>query len=336
MKQINLRQNIYIIIMILLIATLIIPFNKGNVDEIDFEDNVLYLEENETKKLPINLQGNEEIIFTYSKKGIITIDNDEINAIDTGYTTLTASVNNKKVSSIEIYVISELNLSSSKNQIKTNETTSITIDNFSNTGVSMNDFNWELSDNDIASLDDNYVLTGLKDGKVTITVTLKSNTNITNSIDIIISTPRKIDFASILVNTALAEEGYVEGNDGYTKYGAWYGLTYDEWCAMFVSWSVNRAGISTNVIPKFASVKAGKAFFEDQGLFEYKNNYTPKKGDIIFFLNGISHTGIVTKVENGRVYTIEGNSASKVAQRNYSLSDSTITGYGLPNYNSLD
>lgn len=38
------------------------------------------------------------------------------------------------------------------------------------------------------------------------------------------------------VQTALDEEGYEEGSDGYTKYGSWYGLANADWCVMFISW----------------------------------------------------------------------------------------------------
>ena len=73
-------------------------------------------------------------------------------------------------------------------------------------------------------------------------------------------------------------------------------------------------------------------------------NYIPKQGDIIFFDwsqswdgnfsnivigNGvIDHVGIVEKVEDGKVYTIEGNSSDDVRSRNYSLNNCKIVGYG--------
>ena len=52
-------------------------------------------------------------------------------------------------------------------------------------------------------------------------------------------------------------------------------------------------------------------------------NYTPNVGDIIFFDwdndNDSDHVGIVEKVENGKVYTVEGNSKDEVRAKNYSL-----------------
>lgn len=42
--------------------------------------------------------------------------------------------------------------------------------------------------------------------------------------------------------------------------------------------------------------------------------------------------GIVEKVENGRVYTIEGNTTDSCARRNYDLNSEDILGYGTPAY----
>lgn len=62
-----------------------------------------------------------------------------------------------------------------------------------------------------------------------------------------------------------------------------------------------------------------------------------KHGDIIFFdweNDGHSdHVGIVEKVENGKVYTIEGNSGNECKQREYNADSSVIMGYGTPMYN---
>jgi hypothetical protein len=44
------------------------------------------------------------------------------------------------------------------------------------------------------------------------------------------------------------------------------------------------------------------------------------------------HTGIVEKVENGRVYTIEGNTSDSCAERSYPVGYYEILGYGIPAY----
>ena len=45
------------------------------------------------------------------------------------------------------------------------------------------------------------------------------------------------------------------------------------------------------------------------------------------------HVGIVERVENGRVYTIEGNSGDQVRQNSYPVGYREIKGYGVPKLN---
>ena len=44
------------------------------------------------------------------------------------------------------------------------------------------------------------------------------------------------------------------------------------------------------------------------------------------------HTGIVERVENGIVYTVEGNTSDSCAERHYAVGHSEILGYGMPAY----
>ena len=67
---------------------------------------------------------------------------------------------------------------------------------------------------------------------------------------------------------------------------------------------------------------------------KWKNqNYTAKSGDLIFFDwdgNDLpDHVGIVEKVENGKVYTIEGNSSDEVRLHSYFHNNRCIFGYGI-------
>ena len=45
-----------------------------------------------------------------------------------------------------------------------------------------------------------------------------------------------------------------------------------------------------------------------------------------------NHVGLVIGVENGRVYTIEGNTSDMVGLRSYTLGNSAILGYCVPDY----
>lgn len=62
-------------------------------------------------------------------------------------------------------------------------------------------------------------------------------------------------------------------------------------------------------------------------------NYNPKSGDIIFFdweQDGTSdHVGIVEKVENNIIYTIEGNSNDKCKRNTYAINSIAVYGFGI-------
>ena len=93
--------------------------------------------------------------------------------------------------------------------------------------------------------------------------------------------------------------------------------------------------IEAGVIPKFAACASqGVPWFQERGLWQ-DNSYEPHPGDIIFFdwddggQDGSSdHVGIVEKVENGRIYTIEGNSGDSCRQNSYPVGYYEIYGYG--------
>ena len=140
-----------------------------------------------------------------------------------------------------------------------------------------------------------------------------------------------------IVTVALSQVGNIGGE----PYWSWYGFgSRVEWCACFVSWCANECGyIEASVIPKFAACASqGVPWFQSHGLWQ-DNSYEPRPGDIIFFdwddggQDGQSdHVGIVEKVENGRVYTIEGNSGDSVRQNSYPIGYYEIYGYGTPAY----
>lgn len=161
---------------------------------------------------------------------------------------------------------------------------------------------------------------------------------------------RKKEYASmwnnVIYGSSIGSQDIVQvakqqiGNVGGQPYWSWYGFTSRvEWCACFVSWCANECGyIEAGIIPKFASVNVeGVPWFKTCGLWK-ERGYTPKAGDIIFFDwdndDESDHTGIVEKVENGTVYTIEGNtSGDSCKQKEYSINSNVILGYGTPMYN---
>ena len=119
-----------------------------------------------------------------------------------------------------------------------------------------------------------------------------------------------------------------------------------KWCDSFVDWCFYKAyGVST------AKSMIGGDFddytVQSAQLYQKKGAWysIPEIGDQIFFKNDsrICHTGLVEKVEGGKVYTIEGNTSDKnvlepnggcVARKSYPLDYNRIAGYGRPLYDT--
>lgn len=128
-----------------------------------------------------------------------------------------------------------------------------------------------------------------------------------------------------LIATAEAEVGYLEkksnsqlddktANAGYNNYTKYWRDVYPQyqaqaWCAAFVSWCMMKTfglDVAKKLLKHWPYVYCptlGSLFTK------YAN---PQRGDIvIFYRNGtFAHTGIVTKVEGDKFYTIEGNTSS--------------------------
>lgn len=140
-------------------------------------------------------------------------------------------------------------------------------------------------------------------------------------------------------NYLVLEDG--ETIRGYTRYGAWYGSPYGDWCAMFASFCLNYAEIPREAIPYEAKCTKWITVLQEPeyGLYWAAEAYTPVPGDLIFFdweADGeADHVGIVTEIvpaaeeEPAKVRTIEGNRGNRVSEREYPLDDSVIIGYGM-------
>jgi hypothetical protein len=161
-----------------------------------------------------------------------------------------------------------------------------------------------------------------------------------------------------LLDIARKEIGYIEketnanlddktanaGDNNWTKYArdlqkaGYYqaGKNGYAWCDMWVDWCHLQAAdgdkkVAEDTICQTGLYGAGcewsAKYYKQQGRF-FKDG---KVGDQIFF-NNYAHTGIVEKIENGIVTTIEGNTSNKVARRTYEVGSSKIDGYGRPKY----
>lgn len=135
---------------------------------------------------------------------------------------------------------------------------------------------------------------------------------------------------------------------GGDKYRSWItGGSADgaPWCATFTSWCANQCGfIESGIVPKSGAVLEYIAFYrenEDAGMLYPGDTYTPVPGDFIIWQRSEdpdaiieSHIGIVERVgDDGRVYTIEGNSGNTVSRNSYAKA-SQASFYAHPNYPS--
>ncbi len=157
------------------------------------------------------------------------------------------------------------------------------------------------------------------------------------------------DYVVWLLDVARGELGYVEENNGLTKYGTWAGFPMAEWCAEFQCWCVSRVDqkhatrLLNRAYPNYSGTNVGRNWFISQGRYIarkgslpdygvqwYKdtcqpipiNGYIPQPGDWMFLSDNSSYdTSHVAVVEycaydaSGApyVHVIEGNNVLKPA-----------------------
>ena len=172
--------------------------------------------------------------------------------------------------------------------------------------------------------------------------------------------------AKQLVKIAEAEIGYHEkasnsnldsktaniGNKNYTKYardlfkaGYYNGNKQSfDWCDQFCDWLFYQLCGKNKEKAEYLECQTGNLgagcgfslkYYKAAGRFD-KN---PKVGDQIFFKysnddSTADHTGIVVRVTDSLIETIEGNSGNEVKRKAYQRNDKTIVGYGHPRYDA--
>ena len=146
--------------------------------------------------------------------------------------------------------------------------------------------------------------------------------------------------AANMVKIAQQEEALTDGSNAENpkgsnsvKYNDWYygkhvsGSAYP-WCAAFVAWVANQAGVPTDILPKSASTRETYANVKKHG-GSYVERSQAQPGDLAFYTNSsgspsaISHIGIVEKLDGDTIYTIEGNTTDAVHRRKLRVSDSS-------------
>lgn len=175
-----------------------------------------------------------------------------------------------------------------------------------------------------------------------------------------------------VIQVALQEVGYLEkkdnsnldsktanaGYNNWTKYArdldklGVYNFAKNgfDWCDIFVDWCFVQAyGLNNMVKMLYQPLKGlGAGCTYSMGYYRDNNALfsTPEAGDQCFFSRDgwktSYHTGLVEKVEGGRIYTVEGNTSNAsgviangggVARKSYPTS---MAMYGRPNYSIVE
>ncbi|MDL2317509.1 Ig-like domain-containing protein [Eubacteriales bacterium OttesenSCG-928-A19] len=139
---------------------------------------------------------------------------------------------------------------------------------------------------------------------------------------------------------AASEIGYTAGVDeagqsGYTKYGHWYDLTYNNgagapeliygvWNATFVSYCAYFAGAALRPATRADALQASAA---EDGLYE-NASFIARVGDVAFLTsdNG-TRAGIVVEVSGDTMLIVEGDGGGAVVARTYGRNDGQIISY---------
>lgn len=112
------------------------------------------------------------------------------------------------------------------------------------------------------------------------------------------------------------------------------------WCNVFIDWCFVQAVGVDRARELLIGFSAGCT--QDYNWFKERGQIvtSPQRGDLVFFGN-TSHIGIIEKVENGKIYTIEGNTSNKaelvtnggaVAKKSYAINSKYIHSFARPNY----
>ena len=163
-----------------------------------------------------------------------------------------------------------------------------------------------------------------------------------------------VNYVEKETNADLDSKSANPGDNNYTKFGRdlvnEVGAPYANgvaWCdEAFDDWQIRAFGVETA-----KKLLGGWSAYTPTSAQYYKNInqwFTdPLPGDQVFFKNSkeICHTGLVTSVKDGLVYTVEGNTSSApgvvanggaVATKRYPLGYAGFAGFGRPDYSIVE
>lgn len=288
----------------------------------------------------IKWSSDNENIVTISKTGYVY-------GVNAGITNVTAEYKNKKYT-CRITVL-EVSISQPTAHLGVKKSGRLSLKN------AYGSIKWSTSDKTIVSVSSSGTVRGVKEGIATVTATNQGR-QYTCRITVVDINKQTDQAINDLIKTAQGEIGYCEkrsnknldsktantGYNNYTKYARDVDNYYqgDPWCAIFISWCMKETyGLSTA-----KKILKDWPYVACRCLMWYLPTYkTPKKGDIVIFYTdgGYNHTGIVTKVQGPKFWTIEGNTKKVnevvsngycVCEKSYYLKSVPRVRFCRPNY----
>lgn len=150
--------------------------------------------------------------------------------------------------------------------------------------------------------------------------------------DVVAVAESQLGYAASTRNYIVDEAG---GMHGYTRYGAWYGSPYGEWCAMFASFCLHYAGVPEDSIPAQAGCIRWVEQLQALGRYAAAGAAAPQPGDLVFFDTGsdgyADHVALVAEVsaDGASLTTIEGNVGGCVVRKQHALDEAGLLGFGI-------
>lgn len=141
-------------------------------------------------------------------------------------------------------------------------------------------------------------------------------------------------FGEDILEFAKSFIGCNESDGSADKFVADWGTTSaaTPWCAAFVDYVMDNFGGYENVPDWYKNIDnkwyCPNVYSAAQSAGAIIDVSQVQQGDIVLFDwngGGSDHIGIIDRVENGVIYTIEGNTSNQVAQRTYNVGDSRLT-----------
>ena len=134
----------------------------------------------------------------------------------------------------------------------------------------------------------------------------------------------QVGYAESALNFALDGGGV---RHGYTRYGAWYGVPYSNWSAMFVSFCLHYAGADPEEFPGNTGAASMAERWSILEKYADAGTYIPVSGDLVFFADNT--VGIVSEVQSATIYVIFGDVDDAVCSNAIPMTDTSIVGWGV-------